>query len=172
MGIAKNLIFIAVTTLAVSYGWGMRGTLIGGEKGAMLPGALLGIMFAWYTGSDIVLSNYWIFAAVGLMAMSYGGIETYGETIGMVLHRDKPDYRPKKGYFGLAFKGSLWFSICAGFLGIALAAMTSEVYKWYDIVIFCALLPLIEEIGYRVFNQPYDEKKKIYPKIFFSLTRR
>lgn len=172
MDTVKGLIFVAVTTLALSYGWGMRGTVIGGEKGAMLPGALLGIMFAWYTGSDIVFGNYWIFAAVGLMAMSYGGIEPYGETIGMVLHRGRQDYKPRKGYFGLAFKGAQWFCVCAGFLGVALAAMTGEVYKWYDIVVFCALLPILQEGGYRIFNQPYDKENKKYPRIFFSLTRR
>lgn len=32
-------LFLAFSAVSVSYGWGMRGTIIGGEKGAMLPGA-------------------------------------------------------------------------------------------------------------------------------------
>ena len=40
------LLFIGLSTVAMSYGWGMRGTNIGGETGAMLPGALMGLLAA------------------------------------------------------------------------------------------------------------------------------
>lgn len=172
MNITTGLLFIAVTTLALSYGWGMRGTVIGGEKGAMLPGALLGLLLAWFTGSAVIRQNFWIFAAAGLMGMTFGGVEPYGETIGMVLHRGRRDYRPKWGTLGLSLKGAQWFSLCSGFISLSLAASTGSVYKWYDIVILCLLIPVIGEAGYRIFNKPYDKEKGIYPKIYFSLTRR
>ena len=61
----------------------MRGAVIGGEKGAMLPGAFIGLILAWFSGGGI-RECFWIPAAAGLMGMTFGGIEPYGETIGMV----------------------------------------------------------------------------------------
>lgn len=172
MDFATGIIFVLVTTFALSYGWGMRGLLVGGEKGAMVPGAMLGIMLAWFSGSEVVRENYWFLASAGLMAMTFGGTETYGETIGMVLKRDSETYNPVKGYGGLALKGALWFSVAAGFIGMTFGAMTGEIYKWYDIVALFVAMPLLQEIGYRIFNTPYDKQAKKFPKIFFSLTRR
>ena len=171
MNISDMIICILFTTFAASYAWGMRGTVIGGEKGAMLPGAFIAIILAWFSGGAI-RENFWIPAAAGLMGMTFGGTEPYGETIGMVLHRGRPDYNPVKGYFGLAFKGALWFSICGGFIAISLASMSKSVYSTRDLLIFMILVPVIQQIGYKIFNQPYDKEKRIYPKIFYSLTRR
>ena len=172
MDFATGIVFVLVTTFALSYGWGMRGLLVGGEKGAMVPGAMLGIMLAWFSGSEVVRENYWFLTAAGLMAMTFGGTETYGETIGMTLHRERETYNPVKGYGGLALKGALWFSVAAGFVGMTFGAMTGEIYKWYDIVALFVAMPLLQEIGYRIFNTPYDKQAKKFPKIFFSLTRR
>ena len=46
----NELVFIAISMLTLCFGWGMRGSAIGGEKGAMLPGAFMGILCVWYTG--------------------------------------------------------------------------------------------------------------------------
>lgn len=164
------LICMLFTALAACYGWGMRGAVIGGEKGAMLPGAFIGLILAWFSGGAI-RENFWIPAAVGLMGMTFGGTEPYGETIGFVLHKGEADYNRKKGYIGLAFKGALWFSVCGGFLGISFASMAGE-YKALELILLCLLIPVITAVGYKVFNMPYDKQKKVYPKIFFSLTRR
>lgn len=171
MEFSTALICIFFTTLAASYAWGMRGAVIGGEKGAMLPGAFIGLILARFSGGAIS-ECFWIPAAAGLMGMTFGGTETYGETIGMVLHRGRPDYRPIKGYTGLAMKGALWFSICGGFIAISMASMSLSFYKTSDLVIFCLLIPAIQQIGCRIFNCPYDKEKGIYPRIFYSLTRR
>ncbi len=171
MNISDMIICVLFTTLAASYAWGMRGTVVGGEKGAMLPGAFIGLLLAWFSGGAI-RENFWIPAAAGLMGMTFGGTEPYGETIGMVLHRGRPDYNPVKGYFGLAFKGALWFSICGGFIAISLASMSESIYSTRELLIFMFLVPAIQQIGYRIFNQPYNKEKGIYPRIFYSLTRR
>ena len=171
MSAYNMIICILFTTFAASYAWGMRGTVIGGEKGAMLPGAFIGLLLAWFSGGAI-RENFWVPAAAGLMGMTFGGTEPYGETIGMVLHRGRPDYNPVKGYFGLAFKGALWFSICGGFIAISLASMSKTIYSTLDLVIFMIFVPVVQQIGYRIFNQPYDKEKRIYPRIFYSLTRR
>ncbi len=164
MNIGDAIACILITTLAASYGWGMRGSLIGGEKGAMLPGALIGLVFGWFYGYGSVSA-----AAAGLMGMTFGGTETYGETIGFVLHRDRDDYNPVKGYAGLAFKGALWFAVCGAFLGIELSY---GVYTHSEIYLFCLLIPVMQIVGQFVFNRPYNPEKNKYPKIYFSKTRR
>lgn len=128
MDFGNAIVCILLTTLAASYGWGMRGSLIGGEKGAMLPGALTGLILGGFSGIGAVNA-----AAAGLMGMTFGGTETYGETIGFVLHRGREDYNPVRGYVGLAFKGALWFSICGAFIGIS---FSYGVYKQSDIYLF------------------------------------
>lgn len=171
MGFSTALLCVIFTTFASCYAWGMRGAVIGGEKGAMLPGAFIGLILALFSGGTIS-EYFWIPAAAAAMGMTYGGTEPCGETIGMVLHRGRPDYRPIKGYTGLAMKGAFWFSICGGFIGISFASMSGSIYKTSDFVVFCLLIPVIRSIGYNIFNMPYDKQKGIYPKIFYSLTRR
>ncbi len=164
MSFSDMLVCIFVTTLAASYGWGMRGSLIGGEKGAMLPGALIGLVLGWFSGLGAVTA-----AAAGLMGMTFGGTETYGETIGFVLHRGRDDYNPVRGYTGLAFKGALWFAICGAFLGIVLSY---GVYEHSEIYLFCLLIPVMQIVGQFIFNRPYKPENNKFPKIYFSKTRR
>ncbi len=165
MELSTAIICILFSTFAVSYAWGMRGTVVGGEKGAMLPGAFIGLILSGFSGMFAGFSP----VAAGLMGMTFGGTEPYGETIGMVLHRGEADYRPIRGYTGLALKGALWFSICGGFIAMS---FSYGVYSSRDFAVFCLLIPLIQQIGYWLFNTPYDKKKGRYPKIFFSMTRR
>ena len=171
MDFTTALICIAATTFFACYGWGMRGAVIGGEKGAMLPGAFIGLILARFAGGEI-REAFWIPAAAGAMGMTFGGTETYGETIGMVLHRGRPEYNPKKGCTGLALKGALWFAVCGGFLGISFASMTGKIYQTRDLLILCILIPSILRIGFLLLNNPYDKDKNLRPKFYFSLTRR
>ncbi len=172
MAFTDAIICVLFVMLASSYGWGMRGTVIGGEKGAMLPGAFIGLILAWFAGGGI-RENFWFVAAAGLMGMTYGGSETYGETIGFVLHRDAGrDYRPVKGYSGLFLKGALWFSICGGFIAFAISSMAGNKYSLADIIIFCLLIPVFQLVGYYIFNTPYNKEKGIHPRCYYSRTRR
>ena len=74
MEFSTALICVLFTTFAASYAWGMRGAVIGGEKGAILPGAFIGLILAWFAGGEI-RNCFWIPAAAAAMGMSYGGIE-------------------------------------------------------------------------------------------------
>lgn len=172
MGTQNIFIFLAASMLCMCFGWGMRGSAIGGEKGAMLPGALLGVVCVWYTGSELLMENVFLFSAACALGYFYGGIETYGSTMGLILEHNKPRYNPSLGYLALAFKGSLWGGLGAGFLGVSFSAASGVVYKWYDFVIFFALVPLLQQIGYRIFNTPYDPENGKMPKICFSEKRR
>ena len=138
----------------------------------MLPGALLGIVCVWYTGSQLLMENVFIFAAACALGYFYGGMETYGSTMGLVLEHNKPRYNPSLGYLARAFKGSIWGALGSGFLGSSFSAMSGIIYKWYDFVIFFALVPILQHIGYQIFNTPYDPKNNQMPKICFSYKRR
>ncbi len=168
------LLAVLFAGFAVSYGWGIRGFVIGGEKGALLPGALMGLCVALFAAGDAGKEYYLFFAAAGALSMFYGGTETYAQTMSFLLSRDvKGDYynQLKKGVIGIFLKGALWFSI-PGFVLSMLPSALSGVYKFYDIIIMFALIPFVSFIGTRIFNTPYDKEKKIFPKLYFSLNRR
>lgn len=171
MDFLNMILCVAFTTLAASYGWGMRGAVIGGEKGAMLPGVFIAVILAWFSGGGI-RENFVVVAAAGLMGMTFGGIETYGETIGLVLNRNMQGYKPVKGYMGLAVKGALWFSIGGGFIAFSISAMGGTIYTAADIIVFCLLMPLIQFVGFRVFNNSYNKKTGQRLMIYFSVNRR
>ena len=159
---------------AVSYGWGIRGFIIGGEKGALLPGALMGLSVALFAAGDAGKEYYMFFAAAGALSMFYGGTETYAQTMSFLLSRDvKGDYygQLKKGVIGIFLKGALWFAI-PGFVLSMLPSALSGVYKISDIIIMFALFPVVSLIGTKIFNTPYDKEKNIFPKLYFSLNRR
>lgn len=162
---------ITFASLAGSFGWAMRGTKIGGEKGAMLPGALLGMIFARFSGSEIIRENFWVFSAVGALAMFYGGTETYGETLGFIVNK-KPPENYAKGLQGVLLKGALWFGIFASFIGIAFNAMAGNVYKASDFIIFFSVLVPFRFLGILIFNHPLKPDEKKFPRFYFSKTRQ
>ncbi len=173
MTLKTEVLFVLISAFALCYGWGMRGLLIGGERGAMLPGAMMGMLVAWFSGSDVIRENWWFLAAAGLMGMTFGGTEPYGETIGFALGRDATrGQRRRWGTVGLMLKGSLWFAVCGGFIAMAFAAMTGSMYTMRDWLIFFIAMPFVQQLGYRVFNTPYNKAQKKFPKIFFSEERR
>ncbi len=168
-----NSIFIILTvSIAVSYGWGMRGALLGGLRGAVLPGALLGMFLAIFSGNEIIARNFFIFAAAGASAMAFGGSETYGQTLDLIIHHDSKEYNPKKGYIAVFLKGALWQGIAGSVLGITFSAVSGKYYNGIDIIITLALIPFVSVLGEQIFNKPYNKKEKIFPKIYFSFDRR
>lgn len=168
----NNLFIILTVSLAVSYGWGMRGSLLGGERGAVLPGALLGMFLALFSGNEVIADNFYVFAATGGLSMAFGGTETYGQTLGFILHRGREDYNPQKGYIGVFLKGALWQGICGAIIGMTFSAVSGIYYNGIDIIIVLALIPFVQTIGVQLFNKPYNKKEDKFPRIYFSIDRR
>ncbi|MBR3766892.1 MAG: hypothetical protein IKL10_01460 [Clostridia bacterium] len=171
-----GLIILAVlfAGFAVSYGWGIRGFVIGGEKGALLPGALMGLSVALFAAGDAGKELYLFFAAAGALSMFYGGTETYAQTMSYLLSRDVegPYFgQLKKGVIGIFLKGGLWFSI-PGFIIAMLPGALSGVYTMWDIIVLFASFPVVSVIGTKIFNSPYNKEQKKFPKLYFSLDRR
>ncbi len=158
--------------LAGAYGWGMRGSAIGGEKGAMLPGALIGVILAWSTGFVRVQNDLLYYAALGAVGMYFGGTEPYAQTMGFILHgRPAPNY--KRGLSGLILKGGLWFGIYAAVFGIGYSVKCGLLRcKAYEFAALIAGVIAARLLGYVLFNKPFDRNNGIRPKIYFSETSR
>lgn len=156
---------------AVSYGWGMRGYIIGGEKGAMLPGALLGFAIAFFCGGGIAAPLYPFFCAAGALSMFYGGTEPYAQTMSYILRRDDKNSfaynNVKKGITGIFLKGGLWYGI-AGIVLAMLPGALSGVYTKTDIIVLFLMIPVLSFVGTKLFNSPFDKVNKKYPRLYFS----
>ena len=170
MDIMSIIFFIAFSAIAVSYGWGMRGTIIGGEKGAMLPGAFMGLLMAVFSGSEVLASSPWILAGVGAVGMYCGGCMTYGETLHLSMHEPNSPTL-KKGLVALFVKGGIWFGIFGGFVSMFITAIAG-MYELWQIILFFCLLPIFAFAFYFIFNNPHNPAENKFPKIYFSIKRK
>lgn len=169
------LLFAAITMICVSYAWGMRGDLIGGEEGAVLPGALLGFCIAFFLGGGVFDKFAFYFIALGMTGMFIGGTEPYAQAFDYTYWGCKGRKKPldmKKGIKALAVKGGPWFGICAAVVSIGLTAAGSEKYPPVAFIVLFVLIPIVRAIGTKLFNDPHDPDKGIFPKIYFSNTSR
>lgn len=155
---------------AASYGWGMRGTTIGGEKGAMLPGALIGTILALFSGIYIVQEHFYIFSALGAVAMYFGGSMTYGETLAFSMSAH-PAENMKKGLGALFLKGSLWFGSFGCIFSTGVNAVCKK-YNWIELLVIFLATPLTALLLYRIFNKPMSVADNKYPRFYFSKTRQ
>ncbi len=170
MELTSALFLILAIIPSASYGWGMRGTTIGGEKGAMLPGALIGFTLSYFSDILIIKENFLVFTALGAIGMYFGGAMTYGETLGLSMNTNPPENK-KKGLVALFIKGFLWFGVFGGFFSTGFNAVCG-LYTLAELIILLVLLPVSSIIFYFIFNSPYKPKESIFPKIYFSKTRR
>ncbi len=170
MDIIDALILILTIIPAASYGWGMRGTTIGGEKGAMLPGALIGALIAVNSDVLVIKENFFIFAALGAIGMYLGGCMTYGETLGLSMGA-RPATEMKRGLQGVGLKGFMWFGVFGSVFSTGINAVC-KVYSPIHLVILFILTPLLSLIFMNKFNRPYSVDENKFPKYYFSKRRR
>ncbi len=164
------IFFIVFSGISVSYSWGMRGTIIGGEKGAMLPGAFMGLLMAVFSGSEALASSPWILAGVGALGMYCGGCMTYGETLHLSMNEaNSPTL--KKGLVALFIKGGIWFGLFGGIVAMFISAIAG-MYKLWQIILFFCLLPVFAISFYFLFNKPLKPSENKFPKIYFSIKRQ
>lgn len=160
---------IIFSVFFTSYAWGMRGTTIGGEKGAMLPGAVIGLALACFSDILIVKENFFVFAAIGSCGMYFGGSMTYGETLSISMSK-RPAENMKKGLTALFVKGFGWFGAFGGIFSVGTLAVCGQ-FKLFEIICIAAALPASMILFYFIFNRPYKPRENIFPKIYFSYTR-
>ncbi|MBQ8209087.1 MAG: hypothetical protein IJZ35_00690 [Clostridia bacterium] len=170
MEILKLILFFVFITVGASYCWGMRGTIIGGEKGAMLPGAFLGLLLALFSGSEFLQQNPHLLAGIGAVSMYCGGNMTYGETLSLSMASSPPP-NMKKGLLALFIKGGIWFGLFGGYSSLYISVL-SGYYSLLSVIIFFVLLPVSATVFFLIFNKPYKPQENRFPKIYFSITRR
>ena len=153
--------FAVLTGLAGCLGWGIRG-VFGHQMGAMVPGAMMGaaLMVAAGRGGD---SAALLVVAVSAAGFSIGGIESYGQTVGLM--HDEP--RSKcywRGFVGCFLKGGLWWGI-----GGALVAPLAhgDALPFADMVCMAVLAMAAGLVGKRLLNSPLRPPER-YPLIYFS----
>lgn len=134
-----NILFVG---LAVALGWGLRGE-IGGEQGALIPGALLGLAIAIASGKKRWLEKAPVIGAGGALGMSLGGIQSYGILIGYTQGIDMLNVT--YGYLSLAVVGGLWGAFCAGILGMVLSDRQKSLPFW---VLFLIAIYISAQISY------------------------
>ncbi len=164
-----DFLLIITLCLAVSYGWGMRGTTIGGEKGAMLPGALIGLFTSMFCGVPLLYENCFVLCALGASGMYFGGGMTYGETLSFSM-ATRPAENMKKGLFALFVKGFLWFGVFGAVFSAGISFYFSQ-YEKSRFILLCICLPIAAFFGRFIFNTGHG-KKHSKPKIYFSKTRQ
>jgi hypothetical protein len=132
---------LLAATLVMGAGWGIRGSF-GHSRGAMMPGAMLGLVIACCAGR----SDWWQRAPlIGLLAgigWAFGGASSYGLLVGYTM---KPELSTSVyGYFGLMVVGCLYSGIGCGLLGLALTQSRRflEAAMWPMIIIYSTWLVL------------------------------
>ena len=137
-------LFLLLPAIAMSLGWGLRGTIGGGQIGALIPGVIVMLSLAHLLGWK---SSLGIVAAIGSVGIGLGGQETYGQTIGFL--RD-----PKTvvwGLSGLTLKGAMW-GISGGVL-VGLAFMHSK-YRWWEIAVGLLVMVAVTLLGRELIDKP------------------
>jgi hypothetical protein len=99
--------------VSMSLGWGLRGSIGGGSLGAMIPGAMIGLVLCVLLGRQSDSGTIAAFAAIGV---GFGGQETYGQTVGLSLQPDTFWW----AILGFVIKGAVWGLLGGAFIGLAL----------------------------------------------------
>ena len=99
--------------VAMSLGWGLRGSIGGGSLGAMIPGAMIGLVLCYLLDRHADAGLIAAFAAIGV---GFGGQETYGQTVGLSLVPETFWW----AILGFVIKGAAWGLLGGAFIGIAL----------------------------------------------------
>ena len=130
--------------IAMSLGWGLRGSIGGGSLGAMIPGAMIGLVLCLllHRHSDAALVA--AFAAIGV---GFGGQETYGQTVGLSLLPETFWW----AILGFVVKGAVWGLLGGAFIGIAL---DRHRYTTAQLLAGFGIMVLGTWLGWQYLNSP------------------
>ena len=154
------------TAMAGGMGWGIRGQY-GHETGAMIAGVLVSLVlvFLFCPGNSSI--HVIRAAALGTIAMGFGGSITYGQTIG--LSHDTAligNWAALRwGMLGLAIKGGVWIGFAGFFLGLGLGGKRYRPFEMFLLVL--GMLTTVV-VGWWLFNSPHDPENKRLPFLYFS----
>jgi len=131
-------------TVAMSLGWGLRGSIGGGSLGAMIPGAMIGLVLCLLLNRQADAGLVAAFAAIGV---GFGGQETYGQTVGLSLLPETFWW----AILGFVVKGAVWGLLGGAFIGMAL---DRHRYTNAQLVAGFAIMVLGTWLGWLYLNSP------------------
>jgi len=154
------------TSMAGGMGWGIRGQY-GHETGAMIAGALVSLVLVFLFCPGRTSIHMIRAAALGTIAMGFGGSMTYGQTIGLTHDGSLIGNWAalRWGMLGLAIKGGVWIGFAGLFLGIGLGGKR---YKPFEMFLLVLGMLTAVVIGWWLFNSPHDPANKRLPLLYFS----
>ncbi|MGB9611677.1 MAG: hypothetical protein ACPL7M_11955, partial [Bryobacteraceae bacterium] len=137
---------LALPAVAMSLGWGLRGFIGGGPLGAIIPGAMIGLVLAVLLWQQRQAA--WL-AACAAAGVGLGGQMTYGQTVGLSL-------RPESFWWamlGFAVKGGVWGLAGGAVFGAGLLRGRTG---WKDARFLCGLVAMLAATwaGWRLVNAP------------------
>jgi len=148
--------------LAGWLGWGIRGQ-VGHETGAMVPGAMIGLSLALLSEDPELRRRAGLLGAVGAMGISFGGTETYAQTLGLS-HGPGREQTYWWGMLGTALKGALWFGLGGTHLGMAAGEVS---YSPLALLALTGVEAGVWHLGVELLNRPHQPPDRL-PAIYFS----
>ncbi|MBC8245691.1 MAG: hypothetical protein H8E20_15025 [Verrucomicrobia bacterium] len=152
--------------MAGGMGWGIRGQY-GHETGAMIAGVLVSLVLVFLFCPGKTSIHMIRAAALGTIAMGFGGSMTYGQTIGLThdtaLIGNWAALR--WGMLGLAIKAGVWIGFAGLFLGIGLGGKR---YRPFEMFLLVLGMLMAVVAGWWLFNSPHDPENKRLPFFYFS----
>jgi hypothetical protein len=130
--------------VAMSLGWGLRGSIGGGSLGAMIPGAMIGLVLSLMLDRR---SDAGLIAAFSAIGVGFGGQETYGQTVGLSLQAETFWW----AILGFAIKGAAWGLLGGAFIGIAL---DRQRHTTVQLLSGFAIMVLGTWLGWQFLNNP------------------
>lgn len=153
---------LAIPGLAEWLGWGIRGQ-IGHERGAMIPGSLVGLSLALTASDPEIRRRAGLMGAVGAMGTSFGGTETYGQTIGLTMGETRHQTY-WWGMLGLAIKGGAWIGLSGTYLGMA---ASDKNYSPTELLWLTGVMNALWHLGVNAVNRPHEPPHAL-PRLYFS----
>ena len=129
----------------MSLGWGLRGYIGGGPFGAMIPGALVALLLCQYLGYSAPAAA--AVAAFGALGVGFGGIMTYGQTLGLLREADTFWW----GLLGTTLKGAVWGLLGGAILGLGFLARH---ISWRSLAMAFVVLLIGAIVGIHFINEP------------------
>ena len=128
----------------MSLGWGLRGSIGGGSLGAMIPGAMIGLVLCLLLDRH---SDAGLIAAFAAIGVGFGGQETYGQTVGLSLQPETFWW----AILGFVIKGAVWGLLGGAFIGIA---FDRQRYTTGQLLAGFAIMVLGTWLGWQYLNSP------------------
>lgn len=113
--------------LAVGLGWGIRGDF-GHLVGAMYPGAVLALAFAYASGQGSLFRWMPVLALLSGLGIATGGMMSYGILHGYAQSDTLPNYA--YGFLTLFLQGSAWGTFGCALIGLALDPRPMRTGDW------------------------------------------